>query len=309
MDLRQLEYFVAVAAEQSFTRAARRLHIVQSGLSAAIRALEDDLGATLFTRTTRRVDLTAIGRNFLVEAQRVLDAAAQARQVVAQMQGLQRGTLSIGLIQGLAPLDISDLVGRFRAKSPNIEIRLIRDGTQPLIERVRAGELDLAFTEYLGAPPSGVGAWMLACEPLVVVCARGHRLAGQRELDLDDLIGETFVDLQPDWGARKLIDQSFAERRLTRRIGFVVNDPSTQVDLVAHGLGVALVPKAAIAEQLTGSAGDHLAVAELAEPEICWEVAAVFPQGTEQPMGRLTRTFLDFLRAAVPPLEEIGAAA
>ena len=140
MDLKQLEYFVAVAAEQSFTRAARRLHIVQSGLSAAIRALEDDLGVTLFTRTTRRVDLTAIGRAFLVEAQRVLELAAQARRVVAQMQGLQRGTLSIGLIKGLAPLiDVSELLGRFRGETPNIEIRLISDGTLPLIERVRTG--------------------------------------------------------------------------------------------------------------------------------------------------------------------------
>ncbi len=255
-------------------------------------------------------DLTAIGRAFLVETQRVLDAASQARQVVTQMQGLQRGTLSIGLIQGLAPLiDISELIGRFRIETPNIEIRLISDGTLPLIERVRAGELDLAFTEFIGVPPSGIGAWMLACEPLVVVCGRGHRLAGQQDLDLDDLIGETFVELQPDWGARKLIDQSFAERRLTRRIGFEVNDPATQVDLVAHGLGVALVPKAAIIERLAGSAGEHLAVAELAEPEICWEVAAMFPQGTDQPLGTLARTFLDFLRASVPPLEEVGAAA
>ncbi len=310
MDLRQLEYFVAVAAEQSFTRAARRLNIVQSGLSAAIRALEEDLGATLFTRTTRRVDLTAIGRAFLVEAQRVLDAATEARRIVAQMQGLRTGTLSIGLIQGMTPLvDISELLGKFRAAWPDIEIRLISGGTLPLIERVRSGELDLAFTEFVGAPPPGVGAWMLACEPLVAVCASSHALAGRRDVKLADLIGESFVELQPDWGARKLIDQSFAGSRLTRRIGFEVNDPATQLDLVAHGLGVALVPKAAIVERLATSVGDHLAIAELAEPEICWEIAVVFPQGTEHPLCALTQTFLDFVRATVPLLEEVGAAA
>ena len=150
---------------------------------------------------------------------------------------------------------------------------------------------------------------MLACEPLVVVCGRGHRLAGQRDVDLDDLIGETFVELQTDWGARQLIDQSFAERRLTRRIGVEINDPATQLDLVAHGLGVALVPKAAIAERLTIASGEHLAIAELAEPEICWEVAMVFPDRAEHPLGALTRTFLDFVRARIPLLEEVGVAA
>ncbi len=311
MDLRQLEYFVTVADEQSFTRAARRLHIVQSGLSASIRTLEEDLGSVLFTRSTRRVELTSIGRAFLVEAQRVLAAAAQARQVVAQMQGLQRGTLSVGIIQGLAPLiDISKLLRQFRAACPNIEIRLISGGSLPLIEGVRTSELDLAFTQFVGAPPPGVAAWMLACEPLVAVCAQGHRLAGQRNVKLSDLVGESFVDLQPDWGARQLIDQSFAEARLTRRIGFEVNDPTTQLDLVDHGLGIALVPKAVIAQHLSSLATQHLGIAELAEPEICWELAVVFPrEGAERPLGPLTKTFLDFLRASVTLLDEVETAA
>jgi len=307
MDLRQFEHFVTVAAEQSFTRAARRLHIVQSGFSASIRTLEEDLGVALFTRTTRRIDLTSTGRAFLVEARRVLGAAAEARQVVAQMQGAQRGTLGIGIIQGLAPLiDISELLGRFRAACPNIEIRLISGGSVKLIEGVRTGELDLAFTQFVGTTPPGVAAWMLACEPLVAACAPRHPLAGRRAITLADLIGETFVDLQPDWGTRQLIDQSFAEARLTRRIGFEVNDPATQLDLVAHGLGVALVPKAVIGEHVSGAPAGHLGIAELAEPEICWELAVVFSRdGTQRSLGALTKRFLDFLRTSVPPLDEL----
>jgi len=92
-------------------------------LSASIRSLEDELGAALFIRTTRHVDLTSTGRAFLVEARRVLAAAKEARQVVDQMQGLHRGTLSIGMIQGLAPLlDIADVLGRFRTARRNCEI-------------------------------------------------------------------------------------------------------------------------------------------------------------------------------------------
>jgi DNA-binding transcriptional LysR family regulator len=157
MDLRQLEFFVAVASEKNFTRAAGRLHIVQSGLSASIHALEHELGAALFIRTTRRVELTPIGRAFLVEANRVLAAATDARHVVDEMRGLHRGTLSIGMFHALAPLlDIADILGRFRAACPGVEIRLASGGSMKLIERVRGGELDLALAQLTGPAPPGL---------------------------------------------------------------------------------------------------------------------------------------------------------
>lgn len=311
MDLRQLEYFVKVAAERNFTRAALQLHIVQSGLSASIRALEDELGTPLFTRTTRRVDLTPTGRAFLVEARRVLAAAADARQVVDQMQGLHRGTLSIGMIQGLAPLlDIPEMLGRFRTSCPNVEIRVVSGGSLPLIEGIRAGGLDLAFTEFVGSTPSGVTAWMLACEPLAAICAPDHWLAGRRDIMLRELIDEPFVDLHPDWGTRQLIDRSFAESRLTRRTGYEVNDLSTQLDLVAHGLGIALVPTAVVADRVKEPTSHSIAVAELAEPEICWELAVVFGHDeTRQPTSAVARMFLDLLRSSVTVLDDSEIAA
>ena len=310
MDLKQLEHFVTVAAEQNFTRAAYKLHIVQSGLSASIRALEEELGAALFIRTTRRVSLTATGRAFLIEARRVLAAAADARRLVDQMRGLERGTLSIGTIQGLSPLiDIADVLGRFRAAYPGIEIRLVSGGSLSLIEGVRTGALDLAFTQFVGTIPPNTTTWMLACEPLVAASAPDHPLAGRTEVTLAELTRETFVDLQPDWGTRQLIDRSFAEQRLARRIGFEVNDPATQLDLVAHGLGIALVPQAVIANRIATRTPAIVGYAELAEPEICWELAAVFAHDEErQPLSAVTRHFTELLRASVPILEESGTA-
>jgi DNA-binding transcriptional LysR family regulator len=306
MDLRQLEHFVAVAAEQNFTRAAQRLHIVQSGLSASIRALEEELATSLFIRTTRRVELTPTGRAFLTEARRVLAAAIDARRVVDDMQGLLRGTLTIGTTQAVSPLlDIAGLLGRFHTTCPDVEIRLLSGGSLPLIEGVRAGELDLAFTQYVGSIPPGVTAWMLACEPLVMVCAPDHKLAQRNEITLQTLAEETFVDLHPDWGTRQLIDQSFAEFRLSRRIGFEVNDLTTQLDLVAHGLGIALVPKTVIASRMEERSTPGLNVVELAEPEICWELAAVFAHNdTRQPVSAVTRMFLGLLRESVTILED-----
>jgi DNA-binding transcriptional LysR family regulator len=309
MDLRQLEHFVTVAAEQNFTRAALRLHIVQSGLSASIRGLEEELGAALFSRTTRRVDLTSTGRAFLVEARRVLAAARDARQVVDQMQGLHRGTLSIGMIQGLTPLlDIADVLGRFRGACQNVEIHVVSGGTSSLIEGVRRGDLDLAFTQFVGSLPPGVTTWMLACEPLVVVCAPWHRLAGQDGIALGELTTETFVDLHPDWGTRQLIDWSFAENRLTRHTGFEVSDLATQLDIVAHGLGIALVPQAIITNRTKEPASRILGVAGLAEPEICWELGVVFAHDeTRQATSAVARMFLELLRSSVSVLEEAEA--
>jgi DNA-binding transcriptional LysR family regulator len=170
---------------------------------------------------------------------------------------------------------------------------------------VRAGELDLAFTEFLGSPPRGVAAWMLACEPLAVVCPPDHVLAGRHGITLHTLVDEAFVELHADWGTRQLIDRSFRERRLTRRPGLEVNDLPTQLDLVAHGLGIALVPRAVIQHRIQERTSDPVGFAELAEPEICWELAVVFAHDEKRrPVNAITKMFLSILRSLVDVIEE-----
>jgi DNA-binding transcriptional LysR family regulator len=277
LDLRQLEHFVAVAEERHFTRAAARLHIVQSGLSASIRALEDEMGAALFERTTRRVNVTQAGQAFLDEARRVLSAAKIARGVVADMQSLQRGRLIIGAIQGLSPfIDLPKLLGDFHRQYPNIEIRLSFDGTEALIEGVLEGRLDIAFTQFVKMPPAELMATMLACDPLVLACPRHHARAGQQDLQLSDIVNEDFIDLPIGHGTRQLVDQSFATAGLSRRSGFEVNDLAMQLDMVAHGLGVALVPEMVVEKWEREGSSAPLSHASLAEPEPCWELAVVF---------------------------------
>ncbi|SAL36401.1 LysR family transcriptional regulator [Caballeronia udeis] len=131
MDFKQLEHFVAVAEERQFTRASRRLNLVQSGLSASIRSLEDDLGGPLFIRSTRRVDLTRAGEVLFDEARRVLAAARAARHAVTQVHGLARGRLSIGAIHSLAPfVDLPAALGLFRSAFSGIGIQLTLDGSR-----------------------------------------------------------------------------------------------------------------------------------------------------------------------------------
>src|SRR3954464_8330413 len=120
MELRHFEYFVAVAEERSFTRAAARLHVVQSGVSAVIKSLERELGADLLERTSKRVALTDAGEALLPRARAALEAAQAARDAVGEVRGGLRGTLRIGILNSVAELDIPGLLGTFHRTYPGV---------------------------------------------------------------------------------------------------------------------------------------------------------------------------------------------
>jgi DNA-binding transcriptional LysR family regulator len=293
MEMRQLQHFVAVAEELSFTRAAQRVHIVQSALSTSVRALEIELEATLFVRSTRQVRLTAIGHAFLHKARAALEAVRDARDTVKALQGLELGVLSIGTVQTLpAFLDLPALLARFNAQYPGVEVRLCQGSATHLLEKVRSGRLDLAFLP-LCEPPTGVATTMIACEAMVAVCAPGHSLDGSVDVSLDRLSSEPFVDFEPEWGTRRLVDQAFAASGVERRIAFEVNDLETLLQLVSQGLGVAVIPEA-IAE----ARAPRVAIAQLAEPEICWELVVAYVAGErpgQGPVDQAASIFLDLL--------------
>src|SRR5262249_44144071 len=146
MEIRQLAHFVAVAEERSFSRAAKRVNIVQSGLSASIKALEQELGITLLLRTTRRVDLTEAGQVFLAEVRRVETALQGARDAVEAVRGILRGTVQIGTMQRMSPLfDLPAVLARFRAAHPHVEVALRQETSGAMLSQVAEGKLDFAF--------------------------------------------------------------------------------------------------------------------------------------------------------------------
>ncbi|HEV7625866.1 MAG TPA: LysR family transcriptional regulator [Streptomyces sp.] len=276
MELRHLEYFVTVAEERHFTRAAERLLVSQSGLSASIRALERELGAKLFVRTTRSVELTEAGRALLGEATRTLASMRAAKEAVAAVQGLLRGTLSVGTEQCIAGVHVPRLLARFRAEHPEVEIRLRQAGSAQLAESVAAGRLDLAFVALCAPPPQGVRLVPITEEPLILLCHPGHPLAGDGEPRWADLKGEALVDFQSDWGVRQLTDRSFAAAGVERQVALEVNDVHSMIELVEQGLGVAVVPRHfAHKPQASG-----LCAVPLAEgPQPVWEVSVAIPDG------------------------------
>jgi DNA-binding transcriptional LysR family regulator len=292
MELRHLEYFVAVAEERHFTRAAERLRVAQSGLSASIKALERDLGAELFVRHTRRVELTDAGRALLTEAHRTLASATAAREAVAAVRGLLRGRLTVGSEQCLGVIDLPPMLAAFRRAHPGVEIRLRYAGSGRIIEEIRQGRLNIGFVALPGPAPEGVRLLPVAAEEMVLLCHAGHRLAERESVDLAALDGEDFIDFSADWGARRVNDQMFAGAQTERRVSVEVNDVHTLLDFVHQNLGVAVVP--APVTRKPHAKGLHVAALDMVGGST-WTVSVAVP--AVAPPGPATE---ELLRMALP---------
>jgi DNA-binding transcriptional LysR family regulator len=244
VELRQLETLVAVAEEGSFTRAARRLNVVQSAVSATIRTLERELDSRMFERTTHRVALTDAGAALLPEARRTLAAAAAALEAVDQVRGGLRGTVTLGTMQAQAmrAVTLAELIAAFREQHPGVEVRLRQAGSLEMASAVRDGQLDLALVGIGGRGPSGVELVRLAREPMQLVCSTAHPLARRRFVELHALVDEPFAELPQGWGTTVATDAAFAASGLRRSVAYEINDTASIFDFVRHGLAVAIMP-------------------------------------------------------------------
>lgn len=244
MELRQLRTFVAVAEEQSFTRAAERLYVVQSAVSATLQTLERELGTTLIDRTSHPVSLTDAGRALLVEARNTLAAAEAAVAAVDEVRGGLRGTVELGIIQRRrGAVSIAQIIRIFGAEHPAVRVNTRHaGGSAEMAEKVRTGGLDLAFVALPGAGPEGVELTTLSREPMSLVCHRDHPMADEPEIRLADLADALFVDVPATWGTRILLETSLATERIQREVRFEINDMSSVVDFVEQDLAVAVLP-------------------------------------------------------------------
>ncbi|MEV6603796.1 LysR family transcriptional regulator [Kutzneria sp. NPDC051319] len=244
MDTRQLEYFVAVAEELSFTRAARRLRAVQSTVSAGIKSWESDLRTTLFDRSTRSVALTPSGAAFLPEAKAALAQLDRAKAVVQEAGAGLRGSLRIGTMISVGPLDLPGLLGAFHRRYPLVDLHLTMSttGSTGLAEDVRAGRLDAAL---VGLPPSdlaGLQARELNRHSYVALMPAEHRLATRSTVTITDLTGEDFVDTPRGFGNRIALERAFDAVGKPRRVVAEVSDLRVVPGYVRAGLGIAVVP-------------------------------------------------------------------
>ncbi|MGH2891702.1 MAG: LysR family transcriptional regulator [Solirubrobacteraceae bacterium] len=276
MELRQLAHFLAVAEASHFTRAASRVHLTQSSLSSSIRALERELGSDLFVRSTRRVELTEAGRALLPAAQRAVAAAEDGRDAVAGVRGLVRGQLAIGVIQTVGPVNIPALLARYHRRHRAVALRLHHAGVASLVHRTADGELELAIVDQpLGPQANRVRAQSIGTESLLLGVAAHDPLAHHGRMRLIDLSDRSFVEYRPDSSLRASIDRVCHAAGLQRHVVCEVDAMPDLVELVALGVGISLLPPAAI--RLAGDRAVGLAI----KPPIARDLLLVTPLDRE----------------------------
>jgi DNA-binding transcriptional LysR family regulator len=272
MELRQLRYVVAVAEERNFTRAAARAHVAQPAVSQQIAQVERELGAPLFERSHRGVALTTAGAAFLPYARAALAAATAGSDAVRTLRGELAGELAIGTIPSPTEWLVRQL-GGFGRRYPAVRLTVHTGHPEALADGVAAGSLDAAAIGVVAGRlpagpagkrlPAGLASQTIATEPLVVAVPPDHPRAGAAPVSLSDLRDEPLVTLTPGTGLRTVLEAACAEAGFDPRIAIAANDLGVLADLVAHGLGVALMPTTTARH-----AGPRVAVLRLRRPRL-----------------------------------------
>ncbi|MEV4799156.1 LysR family transcriptional regulator [Nonomuraea sp. NPDC049421] len=290
MELRQLEYFVAVAEERNFTRAAERVHISQSGVSAQIRQLERELGADLFDRSGRTATLTVAGKAALEHARATLAAAAAVGQAVGEVTHLIKGRLVVGMVNGCTITPLFDALAAFHRAHPGVEISLLEGDSDALAESVRAGSVDLALVGTAAATaPEGLSEMTIISERLVAAVPPAHPLAEPGQVTLADVAAYPVVCMPPGTGLRQAFDRACAAGGCRPAIAFQAGASDAIATLAERGLGVGILSEsmaAVYADRLTARVIDDSQ--ETARLALTWKT----------PYGPAVRAFLTHARRA-----------
>lgn len=284
MELRQLAYLDAVVRHGGFGRAAHQLHVAQPAISVQIRKLERELGVTLLSRTTRRVEPTRAGDLVLARARRVLAELDAMRTDVAALDGLVVGRVRLGAIQALDPFDLSGALAAFHARHPGVELSLRSGTTRTLLDDLAHDWIDLAVAPAPDRIPPDVTVEPLFTDELVLVTAPGHARAGDGPLSVADLRDDPFVCLPADSGLRARLDRLAGDVPI--RVPFETPDLARLRDLVAHGLGVALV-----ARSVAQAPGPPVVVHPVA-PYRVWRPVGLLHRAPLGPAAAVCATFL-----------------
>jgi DNA-binding transcriptional LysR family regulator len=243
MELRQLEYFVAVAEEANFTRAARRISVAQPAISAQIQRLERELGQLLLDRSRRVVRLTAAGEAALPFAKAALAAVANVQRTVEEVTDVVRGTVTIGTV-GTHNVDIPGLLADFHADHPAVEITLTTANSDALIDDVRTGHLDAAIVSVgPDETPEGLSIEVVTDQAIDAVVCHADTLASRSTIPLTELRERSLIALPVGTGIRHQFDEACAAAGFSPRVAFEASTPEALADLAEHGLGVAIVPR------------------------------------------------------------------
>lgn len=296
VELRQLDYFLAVADTLSFTRAAKRLHVVQSGVSATIKALEHELGAQLFVRGPAGVTLTPAGQELAPHARATIDAAAAAKDAVAATGGAIGGVVRLGTLTSINVIDLPTLLADLYARHPDVlvQLRSARAGSAGLAQQLRDGTLDVALVVFPDGQPVDLHTRLVAAFQLLLVVPANHPLAGRESVTVAELAGMSFVDGPPGYGNRAVVDRAFAAAGVQRTIALEVADIATTATHIRNGLGIGFLSRFILDE--TGHSG--LATVRVSDYDLTWRLyVATSPV---RPASAATRAVLSLIEEMIP---------
>jgi LysR family transcriptional regulator, transcription activator of glutamate synthase operon len=293
VELRQLVYFEAVVRHGGFSRAGEQLRVAQPAVSAQIRRLEAELGTPLLRRTTRQVALTEAGELFLVRVRSVLEQLDLARAELGELTAVLRGRVRIGATPVLGTLDLPAALARFHRRHPSVTLTLRTGLIADLRDALDCGELDLVVGPLHPGLDESHPTHPLAEESVVLATAPGHRPAGRnaggrRAIDLADLRDEPFVCLPRGTGLRAILTSAAARAGFEPRIEFEADTPANVRELVAVGLGVAL-----LAESVALAAGPAIDVHRLDDPPEHPPIGCILPR--RRAANPATRAFVEQL--------------
>lgn len=252
MELRQLEYFVAVVEQQSFTAAAAIVHISQSGVSAQIRQLERELGAQLLDRSTRTIRPTVAGRAALPMARAALAAVATLRRSVDETLDLVTGELRVSMVAGCDIAPWFSGLAAFHDDHPGVAITVSEANSDESIEAVRAGTIDLALVGYAGAPPEGLEVVDVVREELVAIVAAGHDLDRAGALTVEQLARHDVVCLPRGTGVRTALDHTCRSRGIEANVTCEASSGDAVLALTNRGFGVGVLSASMVAGAAPG---------------------------------------------------------
>lgn len=251
MNLNQLEYFVSVADNLSFTKAAAQCYISQTAMTQQIRNLEKTVGVELFIRDKHHVELTTAGKVYLKEARAIIERSEEALRMARSASTGLDGEINVGFISGYGHSDFSNILRGFHSSYPNIKISLYRDTMSGLLEAMKKRECDIAFSLSSNSFPAQIRRQYIRSYPIYVVVYDGHPLCSKESVTYKDLADESFILMQPSARSKEEMEEIVL---MYEKGGFIPNvvglekEPETILLMVSAGMGISIMP-----EYITGA--------------------------------------------------------
>ena len=250
MELRQIQYFIAVARRQNFTRAAEHVHVSQPSLSVQISRLEQELGTRLFDRLGRKVVLTQAGELFLVHAERALRELEQAAHVVHELHGAQRGRLIVGALSTVNSYLITPLVMRFKQRFPDIQLQVHAQPSSEVVSALLSRHLDLGICLLPLTHPQLTVVPLL--EERLALIAPAAMQIGKKRIRMQDLASLPLVLMPADYCLRKMVEAECAKAGIHPNVVLEMSSPDGILEAVAEGTGATILPELYVRSRLSG---------------------------------------------------------